>query len=133
MCYNYQTVDQETYESVPRWEVVCNNGQKYVHHYLEPNSWQLFRNFCQENNLKIINMLVAFRGNIIHILSEKDGYFFRRMERAQLAPGAITYEFFVVGYVENEKLYINKYKVPEMLLDESEVRELTEDNLQSVI
>ena len=53
MCYNYQTVDQETYESVPRWEVVCNNGQKYVHHYLEPNSWQLFRNFCQENNLKI--------------------------------------------------------------------------------
>lgn len=121
----------ETYENCPRWIVKLSNGEQKSHHHAYENSWQILKEYCNKNNLKIQKMYIGFRSNIIELPEDKTGYYFRRMNRAYF--DGTNCDFFIVGYIHDEKIQASFYKVPEMLLDSQEERELNEDNLESII
>lgn len=109
----------------PRWEATLSNGVKCYHDPSIPSSWQELKKYCEEESLKVKELKIGFRSNVIDIPSDKEGYFFRMMERHQCF-GTDTMYLFVVGYVEDNVIKTRKYKVPEMTLDDIEERNIDE-------
>ena len=115
----------------PRWEAVLSNDTKCYHDEAIPLSWQELKKYCEDNNLKIKSLSIGFRSNMISLPENKDSYFFRMGERQNLFNNDVSKLFFA-GYVENDKLYVHKYKVPEMILDEVQERDV-ESHKESII
>lgn len=111
-------------ESKPSWMVTLNNGQDVYQddgRYEPFNSWTRLYYYCLNNNLYITNMQIGFRNNIKQLKPNKDGYYFCNIARGVFGIKK-TFQLFLVGFLENEKLFLTKWKVPEMLMDTTEIR-----------
>lgn len=120
------------------WKVELSNNEIYIsdHQVIDDKSdWQRLKEYCNTNNLYVINMWICFRDQTRKIPNGKY-YFFRRMT---LAPfGEIerkdkAYQHFVVGSTDNKNnIHLIKYLVPELTIGEEEDR-ILEDSEPSLI
>lgn len=68
-------------------------------------------------------MLIGFRNNKHHLLSDLDGYFFCKGSRGAFGMPK-TLQFFIIGGIKNKILEVQYWKVPEMLPEQKEIREI---------
>lgn len=118
-------IDQNRYELEPRWEVVLNNGEKIFMDDGEgepASAWLRLRKYCSDNNLWITSMLFGFRSNVIYLPNNAEGYFFCRGALGSMGSDK-TIDYFIVGALTNGILTTTKYRVPEMLEQETENRD----------
>ena len=115
-------------EAKPRWEVVLNNGEKIYQDDDRPgvqpsSAWRRLYKYCAENELHIVEMMIGFRNNI-HILPRNmDGYFFSKGSLGCFG-STKTLSLFIVGTLQNNILKVTHWKVPEMLEQETEIRNI---------
>ena len=113
-------------ESIPSWSVVLNNNESIYQDDGRPNcfpasAWKRLKIYCEINNLYITNMYFGFRDNIYSLPSDKDGYFFSKGALGCFGSLKTTH-FFIVGTLTNDILEVTYWKVPEMLKEQTETR-----------
>ena len=86
------------------------------------SAWLRLRQHCLDKNKYITNIYFKFRSHLEHIPSHKDGYLF--LKGALAGFGGPTLGYYIIGYIDNNKLYVDKYKVPELLKEYSEERNI---------
>lgn len=118
-------------EGTTRWVCQLNNGETIYQDGYTPNTWLRLKKYCEENFLYIISMYVHFRTHRIDLPENKEGYFFRQAA-GMLLTDTQTQQFYLVGYIENDKLHVIKYRVPELIKISKEVRSI-DDHLNSII
>jgi hypothetical protein len=123
-------------ESNPRWEVNLNNNEHVVMdcdniNISIRNSWLRLKNYCLMNDLYIVDMIIGFRSNIFSLPSNMDGYFFCKGVRGAFGVPK-TMQLFFVGALQNGVLEVSCWKVPEMLKEKTENRNIAE-NLECLI
>jgi hypothetical protein len=124
--------DQDFYERKPRWEILLSNGIKvFDTDQSNKSTWISLKEYCRKNNLKIVQFSIGFRDNVVTLPNNKDAYYFRRMSKFDFGSER-TSEYFIVGYKDGDGFEVQKYIVPEMILDGRETR-YPEENDDSVI
>lgn len=108
------------------WIATLNNGLIVYQDDNRPNyesAWLRLQKYCKENNLKITHIRCRFRSHWEHIPSNKDGYVFCKSALGDLSSG-ITIGYYNFGYLENGHFIFQKWRIPELLLDTTEERNL---------
>lgn len=109
----------------PRWVVHLNNGttvfQDDGRPGLSENAWLRLKKYCEENKLYIVRMHVQNRSNVKRLPSEMDGYVFRKGVRGVFGVDGTTNLFFT-GWLSQDVLTVQKWRVPEMILENTEIR-----------
>lgn len=114
---------QDDYESKSIWSVLLSNNEIIYSDDLyinEDSDWIRLKKYCESNKLYIKLLKLQFRDRTIHI-KESSKYFFRRMQFCSLSNGS-NKSYFIVGYKDNNGIYISKYMIPELEIWESEYR-----------
>ena len=123
-------LSQEVYENIPRWEVQLSDGRKVYQGFDAAQSWKDLRKFLIENpSLKITALYAAFRDNYIIVKENADGYFFRCSILATYNWSKLS---FILGYITDGILTVEKWELPEMTFLGKENREFDLDD-ESVI
>lgn len=120
------------------WRVDLNNGEQVYDDDGRRNekdqpmisSWLRLKEYCDEHKLWITSMYLRFRSHYEHITPNADGYF---MKKGGLAsPGMPTHHYLIVGVVEQHIINVNKWKIPELIVEEEDTRKL-KNNLEWTI
>lgn len=134
LCIEENNETQDYMEGNTRWVVTLNDGVRvycYDGKITEGSDWIKLRNYCNDMDRYITDMHIHFRSNTVSLPSNKEGYFFRRSVLGGFGM-EVCEEFMLIGYIENGKVLVKKYRVPEMLLQYNETREI-EDCGESLI
>lgn len=112
------------------WIATLNNDEKVYCDDFRPgvvpeSAWLRLKSYCQENGLYIKDLIVKFRSNCIGVESGCDGYFFSKALRAYWGANK-NINFFIVGTLKNGILVTSKYRVPELIFEYSEERDIDE-------
>ena len=111
------------------WIAVLNNGQTVYQdddreNLEERSAWIRLKSYLNKNNLKINSLYLKFRSNILTILPvNSSGYFFSKGIMASTSYEKNVF-YYSIGYIDDQKVFIKKIKIPELLLFEQEVREV---------
>ena len=90
---------------------------------VEPESaWLRLKEYCESNNLYIKSMQVRNRSHVEDVGSGHDGYFFCKGAGALLFQD-LTVHTFNIGHLENEKLYVRTWRLPELVPERFEERD----------
>ena len=130
VCKQFDEFMQIYAEGHPRWEVVLNNNERIYQDDgradIKPQSaWLRLNNYCKENNLYIKEMTIMFRDNVFALPPNMDGYFFSKGARGMFG-STRTMQLFFVGTLQNGRLEVSCWKVPEMLKEWTEERNPSE-------
>ena len=85
------------------------------------SAWERLQNYCSKNNNYVVSMKLQFRSHIEYMPSNAEGYFFRRSILGGLGkpnsdrPPDVF--FYLVGILKDGMVNIQKWRVPELLLD----------------
>jgi hypothetical protein len=113
----------------PHWFVELSDGsfvyQDDGREGLEYNAWFRLKKFLKNDTRHIVGMTLRFRSHRISIPRDKDGYFFCNVARGYFKSKK-TFEFFLVGYLENGKIHLKKYQTPELISVSKEIRTIEE-------
>ena len=126
ICTDFDEFMSHYAENCPRWEVVLSNDQRVFmdddRPDMEPRSaWLRLREHCKKEHLYIKEMTIMFRDNRFSLPSNADGYFFSKGARGMF--GSVrTMHLFLVGALQNGRLEVSCWKVPEMLQEWTEER-----------
>ena len=121
-------LSQEKLEGDPMWVVTLSNGLTVYNDDgrtdVEPASaWLRLQEYCRKNDLTIQTFRLRFRSHWEHAPANKDGYIFCYSALGSLFSDH-TIGFYIIGYLENGKLIVQKWRVPELILDSTEERNL---------
>ena len=130
LCNVEDDFSRDYYENNPRWVVVLSNGESVFQDDgrpgVEPRSaWERLHNYCKDNNLHIQSMSIMFRSNRQALPSNMDGYYFSKGSRGAFGFPK-TMQLFFVGILNNGKLEVSCWKVPEMVKEKTEERDPTQ-------
>lgn len=132
--------DAEKYESLPYWKATLSNGLVVYEddrpEFETPQSWLRLSRYCQDNHLRITDLSLIFRSHHVPVESNCLGYYFSKGNYAMVGlnfDGRDSYDLYNVGIYRDGKLYLTKYKVPELEIHGTETRELTDTNLELLI
>lgn len=120
-------------EERPIWTVVLNNDEVIYgddsRPGIEPSSaWLRLIDYCRENNLYVVGLDIRFRDHVISLPQNAIGYYFSRGVWAQMISNSST-ECFVIGIVEDGRLEVTWYCVPELLEIQKVEKDLTNKNV----
>jgi hypothetical protein len=87
---------------------------------LEPSAWLRLKEYCETNNVKIANFTLRFRSHYENIVPNKTGYIFCKGCIALLGNES-SYNLYKVGYIENNSIIMEKWRVPELVLYNTEI------------
>ena len=101
----------------PLWIVTLSNDETIYQDDGRPNikpasAWVRLKKYCEINDLHITNMKLRNRSNIEDVGSDCDGYFFCK------GAGAL-----IVGTLTGEKLSVKRWRLPELISEETEERD----------
>ncbi len=117
-------------EENPHWIARLSNGDIFYsdNEYIDNKSdWERLKEYCIENNLKIVSFSFGFRSNVIYLPENKENYYFAR--RIKTGFGVVTEQHsFVVGYKDKGEIKISIYQMPEVILLEEERRKIKQDD-----
>ena len=127
----------EQAEHNSRWVVTLSDGSSVYYDDYRPgldqhSSWARLKTFCDQTGLHITSMYLQFRSHYENIPPNKEGYFFSKCVRGVLKQEEErTHHFFLCGYIEDGKVKILKYSVPELIVIDTFYREIQdcEENL----
>lgn len=98
------------------------------------SSWLRLKDYIYQNNLQITSLQLMFRSHRIAIgPNNADGYFYVRGAWANINGEGITYHQHVAGILKDGELHIQKYRNPELFLEEEEKRVIDEVGERSLI
>lgn len=125
------------YEGHARWLVELNDGTLCYQDDGRPDipeksGWIRLHEYCLSTGKYIIGMYIQFRRETIALPANKDGYYFYNSALSWLNDNRTFYSY-VVGYLENGKIYTKKYKIPELIVEDEDVREVREDDLGLIL
>jgi hypothetical protein len=119
ICTQYDAFLEDRDKSV--WVATLSNGQIVYQDddrpYLFPtNSWLRLKQYILLNKLKIDYIQIKFRSHI-ELVTPKgaDAYYFSN--RVASFHG-LNINYYIVGWIENDKIKFGKWRVPEILLEE---------------
>jgi len=99
-----------------RWVATLSNGlvifQDDGRYCQKDPAWLRLGNYCRKNSVKITNLRIQFRSNIIDF-NGYDGYYFTKGAGADLFVGR-TEHFFVIGLLKSKDLTKTWWRTPEM-------------------
>lgn len=112
------------------WIAILNDGTIVYQDDHRPDSspasaWLRLKNYCLETNKYITNIKLRFRSHWEHCPPNKDGYMFIKSALGHLNSD-ITIGYYIIGYIENNKLYVEKYRVPELIKELEEERSIND-------
>ncbi len=117
-------------ETSPCWVAWLNSGlvvyqDDYRPNIEPPSAWARLYNHCKETGDYIINMQIKFRSNVKSLPANADGYYFSKGARGSFGQPK-THQLFFVGTVQHDVLNVTCWKVPEMLEEKTEERNINE-------
>ncbi len=112
----------------PMWVVKLSNGETVYQDDDRPerepqSAWARLKIYCEENGIHITNMKIKNRSNVQDVGSDFDGYFFCKCAGAYMF-GDNTIHSFVVGGLNDGKLRVRKWVMPEMTPERFEDRDI---------
>lgn len=126
---------RDQYVFKTRLLVKLNNGETVYDDddrpgHEDPVFWKRLQKFMYENkNLRIENILIQFRSEIISPLPNKaDGYYFAKFVGADLGADKPKDIGFVVGYVKDNLLYTKTILIPFFTIFKEETRDINENS-----
>lgn len=118
---------RDYWECNPRWIVQLNNNEVVYQDDGRPNlphnSWLRLKEYCEYNDLYITYMHIQFRSNKKELPRDMDGYSFSYGVRGEFGADSVTKLFFT-GYLSKGILTVSKWRVPEMILESTQVRSI---------
>jgi len=122
-------VDQfivEYQEMYPSWIVWLDSGlvvyqDDYRQNVKPYSAWERLGTYCKQNDDHIVNMVIQFRTNQHPLPTSADGYYFSKGARGGFSMSK-TMKLFFVGTLQQDKLSVTCWKVPEMLQELTEER-----------
>lgn len=120
-------------EGHTRWLVELNDGTLCYQDDGRPDcpeisGWIRLRQYCLNEGKWIKAMYLQFRTETVALPPNKDGYYFCNSVLSWLNSDK-TFHYFVAGYEQDGKVYAKKYKIPELLLEEEDVRTVSDDDV----
>lgn len=112
----------------PRWIAHLSNGEKVYKDdgrpgVEPPQAWLRLANYCRQNQLSVIQLTLQFRSHHENPLpSNADGYYF--MNRVEVVQGYPSVESYVIGCLTNGKLYVECWRVPELIITDAQYRDV---------
>lgn len=133
ICTQHDNYIVEYQENNPSWTVTLESGltvfQDDLRPGVEPHSaWERLYNYCHLNNDYVKSMTIRFRSNVHHISDNADGYYFSKGARGLLC-STRTINLFFVGTLNQGILRVQCWKVPEMLPEAIEERNIEKAGL----
>tara|TARA_R100000008_G_C3585401_1_gene171862 strand:- start:3312 stop:3794 length:483 start_codon:yes stop_codon:yes gene_type:complete len=114
----------------PMWIVELSNGETVYQDdgrpgITPPSAWERLKIYCDANDLHITKMSFKNRSHLETVGEGDDGYFFCKAAGAFLF-GDETVHSFVVGRLSEGKLYARKWRMPEVIPEAIEERNISE-------
>jgi|TARA_R100001163_G_scaffold61502_1_gene51554 hypothetical protein len=124
-------------DSNPIWIATLSNDEVIYQDDGRPDvepasAWLRMKQYCEENDLHITNMKVRNRSHIEDAGSNYDGYFFCKGAGA-LMFGDFTVHTFNIGVLENGKLRVRTWRLPELIPERFEERDPYEASPECLI
>lgn len=132
------TYDREYFEDKTCWIAELSNGVLVYQDdgretEKEYSSWIRLKEYLKENNLNIIRLFLKFRSNVLDVIpSNKEGYFFS-MGIIGMMSSNQNVNFYLIGSIENNKVKIKKIKIPELVVFDEEIRDISDCKEQQLI
>jgi hypothetical protein len=122
---------QEDYfiEDKARWVVDLSNGERIWQDDNRPgvtpaSAWLRLQDYIEYTHSTISNMFIQFRSHLeFPLLKNAAGYFFAKGYLAS-SDGYDTMGLLVVGYLQDDKVYISQWDTPALTLVGTEIRTL---------
>jgi hypothetical protein len=111
----------------PRWIAHLSNGERIYKDdgrpgVEPPQAWLRLAEYCRQNHLFVVNLTLQFRSHHEAPLpANADGYYFTH--RAEVVQGFPTVESYVIGYLNEGRLLVQQWRVPELVLVGQEYRD----------
>lgn len=123
------------YEGHTRWLVELNDGTLCYQDdgrpdlaSTAPSGWIRLRNYCLAEGKYIISMYLQFRKETIALPKNQDGYYFCNAALSWLNDNR-TFHYYVAGYVDGDIIRTKRYKIPELVVEEEDVRQIDKEDL----
>ncbi len=117
------------------WVASLNNGETIYQDDMLPgndSAWVRMREYCQENVLYLVDLELRFRHFVKKQPSNAEGYFFcKSLLGAMFSSHLLNY--YSVGYVKDGKIWSQKWKVPELVLEMEHERDITDTIPEALI
>lgn len=124
----------EVWLNTTRWVVKLSNGEVITQDDSRPGeqppqAWLRLAEYVQVNGLRITQMWLEFRDLAkAHLPANAAGYFFKHSIMASVNTGA-NFRFYLIGYLDGDKVRVQRWKVPELILTEQEDRDPANEDL----
>jgi hypothetical protein len=113
----------EYLESNAVWIAHLSDGS-IAYEWKDP-CWSEFKDYVESNNLKVVNLGVKFRSNVLFPLPENaEGYAVIGGCAAELMSG-LNFTFKKIGYIQGDKLITFQYSLPALIFLEREERDVS--------
>ena len=119
------------------WEALLSDGRTVYQdddrpEYEEKRAWVRLQTFCKENNLYVVRVDVRFRSHFeTGQQGGEEGYFFRKGVIGDWGSKKCR-DFYIFGPIINNKIHITKWQVPEIIIEDREIRDI-EGNEDGII
>lgn len=121
--------DDFTFEK-PRWIAHLSNGEKVLQDDDRPGvepkqAWLRLKDYCGQTGIDVVNLTLQFRSNQFAPLpANARAYFFCNRIVTAFEPTALPFSlgFHLVGYVLENKVHVQHWKIPEYTYAEDDVR-----------
>lgn len=101
---------------------------------LEPSAWLRLRQYCEDNNLNVVNLKLQFAGYQYNAYDGTgDGVYFSRGSSALLGEDLRTWDLYVVGVLRGRYMDVVRYEIPTLQQQTRAGRLVTPKNLPSII
>ena len=114
----------------PMWIVELSNGETVYQDddrpgIEPPSAWKRLKIYCDAHDVHVVKMNVKNRSHMENVGEGDDGYFFCKSAGAFLF-GDETIHSFVVGKLKDGKLFTRKWRMPEVIPEGVEKRNIVE-------
>lgn len=118
----------------PNWKVLLSNDEIIYQDDYNGGSWSDLQDYCKEQKIWPIHMILEYYDNIINILPPNaEGYFYRRGILVEMLCSANPSDAspfqgkrgktVVIGYLKDGLLYSTTIRIPELLIWSTEIRD----------
>src|SRR5688572_3270325 len=123
-----------------RWIVTLSNGENIYQDddrpgEDEPKTWLRLKQYLIDNSLKIVGFKIQFCSHIEQAAPENaTGYYFAKKIGAYGFGGQnIMNNYYVVGYLDNDRIYTTDWMVPEIIPIAKDSREIKPDDPHLIV